>query len=153
MSRFPPNANDTPAGCNIPPTCTVTLFKTACLPTVCIPEACLAPGVVPTDLASYKQFSDVPAQDLIPREQALYNVLNVFFDGTPAASSFGGTPGTAPMNYLQIYAEDILYATEHVNSPVQVVRTDGTSVMMTAQDLLDLAGQKLLEISEPRRSP
>jgi uncharacterized protein (TIGR03437 family) len=33
--------------------------------------------------------------------------------------------------------------------PAQVVKTDGTIVSMTAQDQLNLASQKLLEISEP----
>lgn len=82
-------------------------------------------------------------------EQAEYNVLKAFFDGTPAAASFGGTPGTAPLNYLQDSFEDIQYATAHVNAPAQVVHADGTSSMMTAQDLLNLASQKLLQISDP----
>jgi hypothetical protein len=123
------------------------------LPVTDIPKACLAPGIGEAELARYKQFGGVPAKDLIPPEQALYNILRNYFSGTPAASSFGGTPGTAPENFLQIYRADFQYATTHVNAPAQVVRTDGTSVMMTAQDLLNLASQKLLEIGEPKRSP
>jgi hypothetical protein len=53
------------------------------------------------------------------REQALLNVLQAFFQGTSAASDFGAAPtamnGTqtvqnAPINYLQIWDTDILYA-------------------------------------------
>ncbi len=144
-STFPPNASDTPLACSIPPSCT----ETACLPVACIPQACLAPGVTPADLTNYKKFSDVPPKDLIPPEQALYNVLKIYFDGTPAASLFGGTPASAPLNYLQIYAADIQYAESHAGAPARVVETGGTSVLLSAQDLLDLASLELLEIAEP----
>jgi len=144
-STFPPNSSDTPAACSIPPSCSVQ----ACLPVACIPQACLAPGVTEADLASYRQFSGVPAQDLIPPEQAEYNVLGVYFGGTAVGSFFGGTPGAAPLNYLQIYSPDIQYAETHINTPAQVVQTGGVNVAMSAQDLLNLASQKLLAISEP----
>ncbi len=118
-----------------------------------IPQDCLAPGITPADVETYNVFSQVPARDLIPPEQALYNVLRGFFDGTPAASSFGGNPGTAPYNYLQIYSQDIKYATTHGNAPAQVVQADGTAFSTSAQDLLNLASQQLLEIGEPRSTP
>ena len=89
----------------------------------------------------------------ISPEQAEYNVLNVFFDGTAVASSFGGTPGGAPLNYLQIYSPDIQYATAHINAPAQVMQPNGTSITMTAQDLLNLASQKLLQIAETDPAP
>jgi len=148
-SKFPPNASDTPAGCSIPATCTVQ----GCIPVECIPQACLAPGVTPSDLTSYKTLAKVPANDLISPEQAAYNVLKVYFNGTPAAPIFGGTQGTAPLNYLQIYSPDILYAENKVNAPAQVVETGGASVAMSAQDLLNLASSKLLQISEPPLLP
>jgi uncharacterized protein (TIGR03437 family) len=147
-STFPPNASDTPAGCSIPATCTTN----GCIPVACIPQACLAPGVTPASLASYNTYSKVPAADLIPPEQAEYNVLNVYFDGTAAASSFGGTQGAAPLNYLQIYYADIQYAQANVNAPAQVVEAGGT-VSTTAQDLLNLASQKLATIAEPPLLP
>jgi hypothetical protein len=78
-----------------------------------------------------------------------YNVLRVFFDGTPAAASFGATPGTAPVNFVQIYNQDMTYATAHANAPATVAQNGGSSASMTVQDLLDLASQKLLSISEP----
>jgi hypothetical protein len=141
-SRFPPEKDRT-AGSS----------DTSSVPIADIPQACLAPGVTSANLASYRQSGDVPASDLISPEQGLYNVLRNYFDGTPAASAFGGSPGTAPMNYLQIYVADFQYAAAHVNAPARVMQTDGTTVMMTAQDLLNLASQKLLEIGEPTHSP
>lgn len=143
-STFPPVAADTPAGCSIPSTCTTD----GCIPVACIPQACLAPGVTPPELTSYKTYSNVPPQDLIPPEQAAYNVLNQYFNGTAAATSFGGTPGIAPMNYLQIYDADFLYASTNVNVPAQVVE-GGVTVSTTAQALLDLASANLLKIGEP----
>lgn len=147
-SRFPPRPVDRPPTCVIPPSCTIQM----CVPAACIPAACLAPGVKPADLASFSTFKDVPRKDLISPEQALYNVLRVFFEGTPVASSFGGTPGPTPFNYLQIYAVDFLYAESHVHEPQTVVHTDGTSVATSAQDLLNVASQKLFEIGEPASS-
>jgi uncharacterized protein (TIGR03437 family) len=125
----------------------------ACLPVACIPQACLAPGVTPADLSAFKQLSQVPARYLITPEQAEYNVLKVYFDGTPAASLFGGTNGTAPLNYLQIYSPDIQYAEANVNAPAQVVETSGATVALSAQDLLNLASSKLLQIGEPPLLP
>jgi hypothetical protein len=49
---------------------------------------------------------------------------------------------------LQIYYQDIQYAQRNVNAPAQVVEAGGT-VSTTAQDLLNLASQKLMEIAEP----
>jgi hypothetical protein len=97
----------------------------------------------------YVHFGDVPKQDKIAPEQAEYNVLNAYFEGTPVASFFGGTNGSAPLNYLQIYSEDILYANQQV-VPVPVMEMGGGgTVMLTAQDQLNLASEKLLEIAEP----
>jgi len=144
-STFPPDSSDTPAACSIPSSCTVP----GCLPVACIPQACLAPGVTPASLASYGTFSKVPPKDLIPPEQAEYNVLKQFFNNTAVASSFGGTQGTVPFNYLQIYSEDFQYADAHVNAPAQVVEAGGVTVTVTAQALLNLASQNLLEIAEP----
>jgi uncharacterized protein (TIGR03437 family) len=144
-STFPPNAGDTPVGCSIPATCTTN----GCIPVECIPQACLAPQVTPASVAGFKTFGNVPAMDLISPEQAEYNVLNVYFDGTAVGSSFGGATGAAPLNYLQIYSEDIQYAEANIGAPATVVETGGATVSMTAQDLLNLASQKLLSIAEP----
>jgi uncharacterized protein (TIGR03437 family) len=144
-AAFPPDSSDTPTGCTIPATCT----NAACVPVACIPQACLATGVTSANLGSYKTYNNVPAADLLPPEQALYNLLNIYFDGTAVASALGGTQGAAPFNYLQIYSEDIQYATANINTPVQVVEASGVTVSTTAQTLLNLASEKLLTIAEP----
>ncbi len=46
---------------------------------------------------------------LSPVEGA-YNVMTVFFTGTPAAAFYGGTVGTAPIQYLEISYLDLQYA-------------------------------------------
>jgi len=147
-SKFPPKPSDRPAGCSVPADCTIQ----GCIPVACIPQACLAPGVTQADLASFRILKNVPKKDLISPEQAAYNVLKVFFDGTPVAASFGASPGNTPLNYLQLYAADFLYAAANVHAPAQVVQTGGATVSMSAQDLLNLASQKLFEIGEPASS-
>ncbi len=47
--------------------------------------------------------------DITPLE-GLRNVLKIFFNDTPAGERFSGRAGTAPIQYLQIYREDIEYA-------------------------------------------
>ena len=146
-STFPPNANDTPVGCSIPSTCNAN----ACIPVTCIPQACLAPGVTEASIAGFKTFGNVPPADLISPEQAEFNVLSVYFNGTAVASSFNGSPGIAPLNYLQIYAADIQYAEQNVNAPAQVV-AGSVTVSITAQALLNMASAKLFTIGEPSPS-
>lgn len=146
-SVFPPNSSDTPAGCIIPSSCNTN----NCVPVACIPQACLAPGVTPASLASFKTLGNVPKADLIPPEQALYNLLNIYFDGTPSATAFGGIQGTAPLNYLQVYSGDIQYAESNVNAPAQVVE-GSAAVSITAEALLNLASAKLFMIGEPSPS-
>lgn len=144
--KFPPRPAEQPSGCSIPPGC----IGQACIPASCIPQACLAPGVGSADLAGFKTFRDVPGKFLLSPEQAAYNVLRVFFDGTPAAASFGATPGSTPLSYLQVYAVDFLYAEAHADSPASVVQPGGATVSITAQNLLNLASAKLSEIGPPR---
>jgi hypothetical protein len=144
LSKFPPRPLDRPAGCTIPPFCTTQM----CMPTACIPQACLAPGVTSSDLAGFQTFKDVPRKDLISPEQALYNVLKVYFDRTPAASSFGATRGPTQLSFLQIYAVDFQYAAAHVRDSQPVVQTSGTTISVSAQDLLNQASQKVFEIAE-----
>lgn len=43
-------------------------------------------------------------------EQSLYNLMQAYFNLTPVAGSFGVTPGPGPLNFLQLYADDIFYA-------------------------------------------
>ena len=53
--------------------------------------------------------SAAACRDITP-QQALANVLAVYFDDTPAGNLYGSKKGAAPMNYMQIYAPDITYA-------------------------------------------
>jgi hypothetical protein len=145
LGIFPPLLKTRPPSCDIPPSCTVQL----CVPAACIPQACLAPGITQADLAGFATLKDVPKNDLLPPEQAAYNVLKDVFDETAVADAFGGAPGSTPMNYLQVYAADFLYAQAHAGKPAQVDEARGKTVSATAQDLLNLANQKIFEIAEP----
>jgi hypothetical protein len=154
---FPPNPNDLadlPKGCNAS-----ALSKclsgpsNTCIPVACIPEACLAPGVTPASIAKFGTYGSLQTNDpaaLISPEQALFNVLNFYFDGTAAAAAFSGMPGNspAPMNFMQIYSEDIQYAQDNANTPRSVVEGSETK-NVTAQSLLDLASAQLFPIGEP----
>jgi hypothetical protein len=88
-------------------------------------------------------------------EQAEYNVLTWFFNGTSQGPNFptgsvpkvGGNPGTAPLNYLQIYGLDITYATTDAFGK-QPVMMGGSMNPMSAQDLLHKASLALALITE-----
>jgi hypothetical protein len=144
-STFPPNAADAPAGCTI-----AHWPHQGVVPVNCIPSACLAPGMTTAKLLAdgFTEFKQVPALDLISPEQALYNVLEYYFNETPAASYFGGKTGGAPLNYLQIYYEDVQYATKNTGKAANVIETGGVTVSQTAQSQLNLASAKLLTILE-----
>ncbi|MGD0300421.1 MAG: hypothetical protein ABSE86_25325 [Bryobacteraceae bacterium] len=147
---FPPDPSELPSpslpGCSKKD----AKLKPKAVPAACVPAACFAGGSYPPTLPTTTPFGQIPQGDLIPPEQALYNLLNIYFDGTPAASSFGGTPGSTPLNYLQIFAEDIVYATNHAQAPVPVIEKGQSSpVSVTAQSMLELASQLLFQIAEP----
>lgn len=85
-------------------------------------------------------------------EQAEYNVLAWFFDGTSQGPSFpsgtvaiGGNSGSAPLNYLQIYGPDITYAS---TGPTVFVQMGTARNLTTAQDLLHKASLALAAIAE-----
>jgi hypothetical protein len=98
-----------------------------------------------------KSFSEFPVKEgsSSVREQAAFNVLKWYFDGTAVGSFFSASTGSAPLNYLQIYGPDIIYATNHATGPKVAVTEGSTTVKTTAQDLLDLASEKLAQIAEP----
>lgn len=149
---FPPKpSGPLPAGCSASTLamCLATKMN-ACIPVACIPDACLAPGVTPSKIAKFGTYGAVPAKDLISAEQGLYNVLSFFFEGTGAAPAFSGTVGSAPapMNFMQVYSDDIQYATANMSAPGLVVEGNGET-QVTAQSLLDLASAQLVTIEEP----
>ena len=121
----------------------------------CIPQMCLAPGVTLADLQSkklltYGAVKKNDPQDLISPEQAAYNVLEDFFTGAPTGGpDFVGMKGGAPLNYLQIYYEDIEYATNNQAKPGAIVKHIGGTVKTeTLQTLLEQASAQLTKIAE-----
>lgn len=54
-----------------------------------------------------------PACQSITPERAFTNVLAVFFAGTRYGHFYGSPDGPAPVQYLQIYLDDVLYANDH----------------------------------------
>jgi len=72
-------------------------------------------------------------------EGAAYNVLAVFFSGTPAGTSYGGMGGSAPIHYLEVPYVDVQYA-EMNPCP--------TPDNMSVQNLLDGASRNLFEIAD-----
>ncbi|MGB0065674.1 MAG: hypothetical protein WBP85_14625 [Terracidiphilus sp.] len=155
-NTFPPNPNDPstlPLGCDASVLSACLKGPTnGCIPVACIPQSCLTvpESNIPKADTTYGSLVNHDPSALIPPEQALYNVLNFYFDGTAAASAFGGMTGLAPapMNYLQIYSEDIQYTEENASAPALIVEGSST-VDVTAQSLLDQASAQLSTIEEP----
>jgi len=79
-------------------------------------------------------------------ELAAYNALTVFFYGTPAAHSYGGKPGPAPMRYLDVPYLDVQYAQAHP-CPTTPVASIGKASL---QDLLNRASHDLLQMAGRR---
>ena len=75
-------------------------------------------------------------------EQAAYNVLGVFFDGTPGATSFGSKYGVQRVEYLDVPTADIQYAEAPANQC-----PDTTLGNTSFQDLLNLANHELFAMS------
>ena len=154
---FPPKVNGPlPAACNGTAFADLAMClngsSNACIPVACIPEACLAvpEASIPETDKTYGSLTSHDPSALISPEQSLYNVLGLYFDRTAAARAFGGTVGTAPapMNFMQIYSEDIQYANANINAPGLVVEGNAQT-QVTAQSLLDMANTQLLAIEEP----
>jgi hypothetical protein len=107
----------------------------------------------------------VPATNCAP-EQDEFNVLATFFNGTQAVNGTATFPGlfahlsgestvnapltnSAPLNYLQFYYEDILYAES--NGCVTINNGGGGKqgeITISAQDLLNQANQLLFTIGQ-----
>jgi hypothetical protein len=88
-------------------------------------------------------------------DQAFYNVLQVIFVNTPAGGEYcqpTSAPPTpsAPLNYVQIYSNDFLYAANNSTTkvPVREGACHGT-VKVSAQEELNTASAFLIFISEP----
>jgi hypothetical protein len=79
----------------------------------------------------------------ITPEEAAYNVMTVFFYGTPAGKVFDGARGPAPMQYLELDYVDIQYA-EMNPCPPTLSRALGKTSL---QDLLSRASRDLFEMA------
>jgi len=87
-------------------------------------------------------------------DQAFYNVLQVIFTNTPAGSEYcepDSTPPTtsAPLNYVQIYSNDFIYAANNSAEPSIKEGSCHAPVKMTAQDELNKANLLINFIGEP----
>src|SRR5579871_3172811 len=76
-------------------------------------------------------------------EEGAYNVMNVFFTGTPAAAFYGGTVGTAPIQYLEVPSIDVQYALANA-CPAKPSPSLG---YMSLQDLYARANRDLLAMA------
>jgi hypothetical protein len=82
----------------------------------------------------------------ITPEEAAYNVLTVFFDGTPAGTFYGGTSGPAPIQYVDVDYTDVQYAEMNPCPPTPSTTLGETSL----QDLLNRASHDLFEMADQR---
>jgi hypothetical protein len=82
----------------------------------------------------------------ITPEEAAFNVLTVFFDGTPEGTLYGGTRGPAPLQYVDIDYTDVEYAEMNPCPPTPSTALGETSL----QDLLNRASQGLFQIAHAR---
>jgi hypothetical protein len=135
--------------------CVIEFASLAAPAAGCAPSKCTAfvdtlAACMPTDLTgSSAQPAAVPAACVMTPEQALYNVLGIFFDDTAVGDLYGEAQGNAPLNYLQIYAADIEYATAHAKRPlVSVATAGGQATRTSAEAELILASQRILQMAE-----
>jgi hypothetical protein len=81
-------------------------------------------------------------------EHALFNVLGVFFAKTPVASFYCKEHGDIPLNYMQIYSTDFVYAANPANGPVTFTTDNCGTFTVSAQQELNLASAQLLSIAQ-----
>jgi hypothetical protein len=77
-------------------------------------------------------------------ELALYNDFATAFNTTAAGDYYGQTKGVAPLNYIQIWDDDLNYATAHSSGKVLLVLGDGSTKNLSFLDILGTANQQLL---------
>jgi hypothetical protein len=88
-------------------------------------------------------FPTSPSTCSVTAEEGAYNTLEVFFDGTSAATYYGGTPGTAPIQYVDVDFTDVQYA-QITPCPTLPSTVPGQPSL---QDLLNRASHDLLAIA------
>jgi uncharacterized protein (TIGR03437 family) len=75
--------------------------------------------------------------------EGAYNVMTVFFTGTPAAAFYGGTAGTAPIQYLEVSYLDLQYALANPCPPTP----SPTLGYMSLQDLYARASRDIFAMA------
>jgi hypothetical protein len=79
----------------------------------------------------------------ITPEEAAYNVLTTFFDGTPVGAFYGGTRGPAPLQYVAIDYTEVQYAEMNPCPPVPSTTLGKRSL----RDLINRASHSLFEMA------
>lgn len=83
-------------------------------------------------------------------EEGAYNVLSVFFSGTPAYTYYGAMPGSAPIQYLDVDYTDVQYAQSNP-CPTLPSTVPGTPSL---QDLLNRASRDIFAMAgQPQSLP
>jgi uncharacterized protein (TIGR03437 family) len=80
--------------------------------------------------------------------EGAYNVLTVFFTGTPAAAFYGGTAGTATIQYLEVSYLDVQYALANACPPAP----SPSLGYMSLQDLYNRASRDLFAMANQATS-
>jgi hypothetical protein len=93
-------------------------------------------------------YPDVSKCTDLTKEQAAYNVLKVFFHGTPAADFYRGEV-TAHVQYLEVPYLDVEYANTHPFETAPVANLGSVSL----ENLLYKANQDLFEMANRRPPP
>jgi hypothetical protein len=105
----------------------------------------------------------------LSNEQALYNYMQNFFEGTKLGGLYGPSnvynsavsvvAGTIPLNYLQLYDVDINYASAHACDIMggsctlsPVVDGAGHTSQLSFQAILEAAAAQILQIADPTRN-
>jgi hypothetical protein len=81
-------------------------------------------------------------------EQAFYNVMQVYFDGTAAGGAYNVTSGNLRLNYMQIYDSDVLYANTNTIGANVMTGSGIIITNLTATAEFTNASQQLFEIGE-----
>jgi hypothetical protein len=87
---------------------------------------------------------------IISPEQAFYNALQVYFDDTSVGASYGtnDSSGALPLNYVQIYSSDIIYANTNTTGTNIVDGFGNTVSNMTVQMEFNNASNQIFQIAE-----
>jgi hypothetical protein len=184
-----PVANPATVGCPVywpalPSGCAI--FATGNIPLACAPvipdapgQSCLAPGVTTASLnknpITIGKSLYINPDLLASAEQGLYDVLLIAFTNTAVADVYGALPADyppdnvptiSPLNYLQVWPQDISYAVAHASQRVQIVAQPGATINdpvrilggivtkpIGVQEELKLASEELLHDTAERVLP